>query len=1105
MQVFLLCILFLLGFMVHSQFVHAATKPTCSVSASPQTIPYGTATTISWSASGGSAFGLTGIPNVSGVSQSGSAATPILYSSTTYTFTVNLTSDCVKSVTVTVEPPAKPTCSMSTDTNPVAPNTSFNISWSSAGGTSATLNGIATYTFGSNAKSISSDTTFTLVVSGPGGSCTAAVTVKVASSNTVSCTFTANGADVASIILGNSATLEWHGTGGSTYGISNNPGPDIGAVAASGTKVIPASALNKLQAYNYTFTVDLDSKCTKNVIIRVTATACPHNPVIGYAVTDSNGQTPTAQAGDTSISLIYWTSVKVCMTGGNDTPVSEKSGLLSSPTAGVSGIGGTTLTVGVSSWTDGSTYVQTKAFGYAPPGGFKAGQTYHIQINNQDINHFTPGQHVCIANAELGDIGGFNYSRCSPIVTEITITIPGQQTPPPTCTLTAAPSSIVGDTNENSTLTWSSTGGTSWGMSPDIGTIGASGSRSVHPTATTDYIFVVVGPGGSKTCTVRVTVRVPAPSCSIVPSLSNISLGQSVRISWSVTGATKVTFDGESVGVNDSRTVSPPATTSYALVATGAGGVSTTCTSTVVVGNPNEHYDPPTCSISPSSVTVDFGETVNLIWATTGATAAILRDTSTGSEIPVSVNSSGHPVTPIGNTVYEFIASGPGGQSPICRSTITVKGSESSLTCQVLSPTVGNVNESVSKHIFLGENALLRWKVAAGTLGLHAYDNDGVELANAIGETSPGATVAPTQTKTYYLARSPQEYVANRNCIITVYVEVPSNKPYIKIDGADVYSGAAFGSHQCVPTLAARSAAISTNGYLDTKGSSASQYGTFASGLIGGVGAYNTFLGNNGYIRSGYKDLLFANDKSISTGATGLYYGSSPDTVTDLPCVNLEQTQASAKPLVGTAAEFVSTGVGVGKTPVAGDITLDSLSVSGQKTLIVNGNVTITGNLTYATSYTNPVTIPYLKIIAKNIYVKQASTQIDGHLVAYPTDIPGGTVADGILDTCSDIVGPGIWPEGASANFTVASCARKLTVNGSVVARRILWKGTKGTVGDLRSVVDPGCLYSTLDPNNCAAELVNFSPEAYISQFGANPHAQFYNTPVSTLELPPIY
>jgi peptidoglycan-associated lipoprotein len=79
------------------------------------------------------------------------------------------------------------------------------------------------------------------------------------------------------------------------------------------------------------------------------------------------------------------------------------------------------------------------------------------------------------------------------------------ETPPaPTITLSASPSTI--QKGQSSTLTWRSTDATSVSVDGGLGSVEASGSRSVSPASPTTYTAVATGPGGSAKSSARVTV-----------------------------------------------------------------------------------------------------------------------------------------------------------------------------------------------------------------------------------------------------------------------------------------------------------------------------------------------------------------------------------------------------------------------------------------------------------------------------------------------------------------------------------------------------------------------------------------------------------------------
>src|SRR5258708_16861062 len=76
--------------------------------------------------------------------------------------------------------------------------------------------------------------------------------------------------------------------------------------------------------------------------------------------------------------------------------------------------------------------------------------------------------------------------------------------PPPTASLSANPSTITA--GQSTTLTWQTTNATSVSISPGIGTVAASGSMQVTPTASTPFQLTATGPGGKQQATAIVTV-----------------------------------------------------------------------------------------------------------------------------------------------------------------------------------------------------------------------------------------------------------------------------------------------------------------------------------------------------------------------------------------------------------------------------------------------------------------------------------------------------------------------------------------------------------------------------------------------------------------------
>lgn len=152
----------------------------------------------------------------------------------------------------------------------------------------------------------------------------------------------------------------------------------------------------------------------------------------------------------------------------------------------------------------------------------------------------------------------------------ITVTV---MQPPPTLSLTADPVSIMA--GDSAVLSWTSADATGITLNQGIGNVALQGSLTVSPNTTTTYIATSVGPGGTTTKSVTVTVTHPFPTVSFSAAPSAIKYGESSTLSWSTTNAESVSID-QGVGTVDltgSLSVHPEEDTVYTITATGLGGI----------------------------------------------------------------------------------------------------------------------------------------------------------------------------------------------------------------------------------------------------------------------------------------------------------------------------------------------------------------------------------------------------------------------------------------------------------------------------------------------------------------------------------------------------
>jgi uncharacterized cupredoxin-like copper-binding protein len=255
--------------------------------------------------------------------------------------------------------------------------------------------------------------------------------------------------------------------------------------------------------------------------------------------------------------------------------------------------------------------------------------------------------------------------------------------------------------------------------------------------------------GASSSATTRVSTMAPTPA-SIVrfdASPSNISAGQSSTLTWVVQGATSVSISPAvgTVALTGSTQVSPAATTTYTLTATGPTG-NVTATATVTVG-PAAAGGPQIIRFEANPVTIQAGQVVTLSWATSGATNVSISGVGT-----VTPNGS-TTVTPQQTTTYTLTAATSDGRSVSAPVTVTV--------------TTGSVPQVVvftatPQSLDAGGSAKLCWQVNGATT---------IRIDPVVGGSLQGndcVTVNPTSTTTYTLTATNANGQIQANATVTI-------------------------------------------------------------------------------------------------------------------------------------------------------------------------------------------------------------------------------------------------------------------------------------------------------------------------------------------------
>lgn len=387
----------------------------------------------------------------------------------------------------------------------VAPGEMVTLSWEAANSTGVTIdNGIgAKPTTGTEVVVPTETTIYTLTASGPGGSAIASVTVTVVPAGDP--VITRFDATPSTVLAGGQVELNWDTDNASSVSLDNG----IGARPAKGTEIV-----TPLATTTYTLTAfGSEIQVTQQITVTV---AAPDEPVILTFVAQPSA---ILTGGSTTLS---WTTENV-------TAVDIDNGA------------GTNLPA------DGSV----------------------------TVSPMTTTTYTLTARGASAQVMG----------TAIVTVMPA---PPSIMSFTAQPASIT--TGQMSTLAWSTTNATSVMIDNGVGAQAANGMVSVSPAQTTLYTITAIGPGGSVTSQVSVSVTQPgAPVITVFSGApQQINPGGQAVLNWDVSNATTVTIDN-GIGaqpVAGSAQVSPAATTTYTLTAVGPGGTtSAQVTITVVTVN----------------------------------------------------------------------------------------------------------------------------------------------------------------------------------------------------------------------------------------------------------------------------------------------------------------------------------------------------------------------------------------------------------------------------------------------------------------------------------------------------------------------------------------
>jgi uncharacterized cupredoxin-like copper-binding protein len=235
------------------------------------------------------------------------------------------------------------------------------------------------------------------------------------------------------------------------------------------------------------------------------------------------------------------------------------------------------------------------------------------------------------------------------------------------------------------------------------------------------------------------TTTVSTQSLSLISVLvfqanpASIAPGGSSTLNWVVQNATSVTISpltGSFSATSGSTVVSPTATTTYTLTASGPAGTTPVTATAVVTVTTNPIVSPQILRFDASPRSITVGGSSTLSWTTTGATTVAIS--GLGSE-PLNGSASVSPTT---TTVYTLTATNAS------NSAVTA-----SITIAVAPATIPQVVvfSASPQTINAGQSSQLCWQVNGATT---------INISGGVGSSlAPNScvTVSPQTTTTYTL------------------------------------------------------------------------------------------------------------------------------------------------------------------------------------------------------------------------------------------------------------------------------------------------------------------------------------------------------------------
>lgn len=422
--------------------------------------------------------------------------------------------------------------------------------------------------------------------------------------------------------------------------------------------------------------------------------------------------------------------------------------------------------------------------------------------------------------------------------------------------------------------------------------------------------------------------------------------------------------------------------------------------------------------------------------------------------------------------LVDFVANdGPSSAEPFMRERSRINNLPYTIETYVLrndGSQAGNRTRSGTVDVTASTAALDPPEASAGTSPSHRRyavsvappaDPDNMEAGDrvcwilSVGP-STGWVGSPNQADGSILSTSPYQSSGTQQTSPTCTGPV-RDEPYVSVFGADVIAGNGIGTNCNIGNRG-----IIAGQHYGTQGSGAqfaaiamTQIDRFASAKMrANTPRGLSFASNAGTYGGGYSGTHCVND----------YYAQIPPDITSTSSLNSVLSGASGK-----LAHYIS------PTDVSSSSGNNPISNGRHITLYTDGDVELSRNIRFQRDNWNRAEdIPsFFLIVNGDLYIDKDVSRLDGIYIA-----------TGNIYTCSD------GRNGISANFMFIECDEQLTVNGSLIANTI--KLNRYAQSSVR--VDTQTQHPNVTGNNlcagdvqrqlCAAEVINFSPELYLTE-----------------------